>query len=57
MDKAKTGNLITSLKADGIFVEESRVRIKGQQPRLVKIRTMKKINTTVSPTKYQEQHF
>mgnify|MGYP001240575702 FL=1 len=57
MDKAKTGNLITSLKADGIFVEESRVRIKGQQPRLVKIRTMKKINTTVSPIKYQEQHF
>jgi hypothetical protein len=57
MDKAKTGNLIKSLKDDGIFVEETRMKIKGQEPRLIKIKTMKKLNASVSPTKYQEQHF
>ena len=57
MDKAKTGNLIKSLKDDGIFVEETRMKIKGQEPRLIKIKTMKKVNVSVSTTKYQEQHF
>jgi hypothetical protein len=57
MDKAKTGNLIKSLKDDGIFVEETRMKIKGQEPRLIKIKTMKKVNASVAPTKYQEQHF
>ena len=57
MDKTKTGNLIKSLKSDGIFIEETRIKIKGQQPRLVKIKTMKKIDASVSQVKYQEQHF
>ena len=57
MDKAKTGNLIKQLKDKGIFVSEVRVKIKGQEPRLVKINTMKKIDAAVSQNKYQEQHF
>ena len=54
-DKIKTGNLIKQLKT--IFVEETRMKIKGQEPRLVKIKTMKKIEASVSQVKYQEQHF
>jgi hypothetical protein len=54
-DKIKTGNLIKQLK--NIFVEETRMKIKGQEPRLVKIKTMKKIEASVSQVKYQEQHF
>ena len=57
MDKSKTGNLIKSLKEDKIFVEETRMKIKGQEPRLVKIKTMKKIDASVSQVKYQEEHF
>jgi hypothetical protein len=55
MDKAKTGNLIKQLK--DIFVEETRKSIKGQEPRLVKIKTMKKIDATISQVKYHEEHF
>jgi hypothetical protein len=55
MDKAKTGNLIKQLKT--IFIEEVRMKIKGQEPRLVKIKTMKKLDASVSAIKYQEQHF
>jgi hypothetical protein len=55
MDKAKTGNLIKQLKT--IFVEEVRMKIKGQEPRLVKIKTMKKLDASISQVKYQEQHF
>jgi hypothetical protein len=57
MDKAKTGNLIKQLKDKGIFVSEVRMKVKGQEPRLVKIKTMKKIEASVSQVKYQEQHF
>jgi hypothetical protein len=57
MDKAKTGNLIKQLKDKKIFVSEVRIKIKGQEPRLIKINTMKKIDATISQTKYQEQHF
>ena len=44
MDKIKTGNLIKRL--ENIFVEEIRMTIKKQQPRLIKIKTMKKIDAT-----------
>jgi hypothetical protein len=55
MDKIKTGNLIKRL--ENIFVEETRMTIKKQQPRLIKIKTMKKIEASVSPVKYQEDAF
>jgi hypothetical protein len=55
MDKVKTGNLIKQLK--NIFIEEVRMKIKGQEPRLVKIKTMKKLDASISQVKYQEQHF
>ena len=54
MDKTKTGNLIKQLED---FVEEVRPRLKGGMPRLVKIKTMKKQETTVSKVEYQEHHF
>jgi hypothetical protein len=57
MDKAKTGNLIKQLKDKGIFVSEVRIKVKGQEPRLVKINAMKKVDATVSQIKYQDQHF
>ena len=37
-DKTQTGNLLKQLD---VFVEEERVRVKKQQPRLIKIKTMK----------------
>ena len=40
-----------------IFVEEERVRIKKQQPRLIKIKTMKQTEASVSKVTYQEEHF
>ena len=59
MDKIKTGNLLKRL--DDIFVSEERVRIKKQQPRLIKIKTMKqteqlfqKLNTTRRFTSEQD---
>jgi hypothetical protein len=55
MDKTKTGNLIKRL--EGIFVEETRMTIKKQQPRLVKINTMKKIEASVSKVAYQQEDF
>ncbi len=55
MDKAKTGNLIKQL--DKIFVSEVRTKVKGQEPRLIKINTMKKLEASSTQVKYQEQHF
>ena len=55
LDKTKTGNLIKQL--DTIFVSEVRPRIKGQEPRLIKIKALKKIDANVSSVKYQDQHF
>ena len=55
MDRAKTGNLIKQL--DKVFISEVRFKIKGQEPRLIKINTMKKIDASVSQVKYQDQHF
>ena len=55
MDKIKTGNLLKRL--DDIFIEETRLRIKSQQPRVVKIKKMKKIEAAVSSTEYQREDF
>ena len=54
LDKTKTGNLIKQLK---VFVDEVRMEIKKQQPRLIKIKTMKKVEASISQTKYQDEHF
>ena len=55
MDKIKTGNLIKRL--ENIFVEETRMTIKKQQPRLIKIKTMKKIEASLSKVAYQQDNF
>ena len=53
-DKNQTGNLIKRLDE---FVGEERVRIKKQQPRLIKIKTMKQTEASVSKTPYQQEDF
>jgi len=55
MDKIKTGNLIKRL--EDIFVEETRLRIKNQHPRVVKIKTMIKTEAFVSKTEYHREDF
>ena len=62
MDKTKTGNLIKRLTKEAdyiedIFIEETRLRIKNQQPRVVKIKTMKKIEAAISKVEYQQDDF
>ena len=53
MDKTKTGNLLKQLK--DIFVEEVRLKIKNQTPRLVKIKAMKRYESDVSQKSYEEE--
>ena len=53
-DKNQTGNLIKQLD---VFVDEERIRIKKQQPRLIKIKTMKQTEASVSKIPYQEENF
>ena len=53
-DKTQTGNLLKQLD---VFVEEERVRVKKQQPRLIKIKTMKQVEAATSKVAYQEEHF
>jgi hypothetical protein len=53
MDKIKTGNLIKRL--DEVFISEERVRIKKQQPRLIKIKTMKQAEASVSKVEYHKE--
>ena len=53
MDKIKTGNLIKRL--DEVFISEERVRIKKQQPRLIKIKTMKQTEASVSKVEYHKE--
>ena len=55
MDKIKTGNLIKRLEE--IFVEEIRMTIKKQTPRLIKINTMKKVEPSTSKEPYHQEHF
>ena len=40
-----------------VFVDEVRMTIKKQQPRLIKIKAMKKIEASISQVKYQEEIF
>jgi hypothetical protein len=54
MDKIKTGNLIKQLDC---FQEETRPTLKAGTPRLIKIKTFKKNETTVSKVEYQENNF
>ena len=55
MDKIKTGNLLKRL--EDLFVSEERVRIKKQQPRLIKIKTMKQTEASVSKVEYHQEAF
>ena len=55
IDKTKTANLIKTLK--DIFVSEERPTIKNQQPRLIKIKAMKKEKPTISKATYEEAPF
>ena len=55
MDRTKTGNLLKIL--EDIFEKETRLKIKEQQPHLVKIKAMKKITPSISPIKYEETPF
>jgi hypothetical protein len=54
MDKTKTGNLLKQLD---VFEEEARVRVKKQQPRLIKIKALKPVEASISEVKYQDNHF
>ena len=54
LDKTKTGNLIKQLD---VFIDEVRIEIKKQHPRLIKINALKKIEASVSSVKYQEETF
>ena len=54
MDKTKTGNLIKQLS---LFVEEIRMTLKNQTPRVVKIKAMKTYKPDVSHVTYQESPF
>ena len=40
-----------------VFICEERVRIKKQQPRLIKIKTMKQTEASVSKIPYQQEDF
>jgi hypothetical protein len=53
-DKNQTGNLIKQLD---VFVNEERMRIKKQQPRLIKIKTMKQLEASTTQETYQEEVF
>ena len=54
MDKTKTGNLIKQLD---FFIDETRMTLKNQTPRLVKIKAMKKTEPSTAQVKYQETPF
>ena len=54
LDKTKTGNL---LKQAGVFVEEVRMSLKNQTPRIVKIQAMKKSEPSISGVKYAEENY
>ena len=54
-DKTKTGNLIKRL--ENVFVDEVRIPIKKQYPWLIKIKTMKKVETSISKVEYHKEAF
>ena len=53
-DKTRTGNLIKQLSC---FVGEVREELKGGTPRLIKIKTMKKIKISTTKEPYQQDNF
>ncbi len=53
-DKTKTGNLIKRLD---FFIDETRMTLKDQTPRLIKIRAMKRTEPSTPQTPYQETPF
>jgi len=55
IDKTKTGNLLKSLK--DVFEKEVRLKVKNQNPHLIKIKAMKKTEAAISEVKYQETPF
>ena len=55
IDKVKTGNLMKQL--EDIFVEELRMNLKNQTPRVIKIKAMKKDQPALSKVKYEETPF
>ena len=55
LDRTKTGNLIKTL--EDIFVKETRLKVKDQQPHLVKIKAMKKTDPSISEVTYEETPF
>ena len=55
IDKVKTGNLMKQL--EDIFVEELRMSLKNQTPRVIKIKAMKKDQPALSKVKYEETPF
>ena len=52
--KHQTGNLLKQLD---VFVEEERVRVKKQQPRLIKIKTMKQVEANTTKNLIKKEHF
>jgi hypothetical protein len=54
VDKIKTGNLIKQLDS---FVDEIRMKLKNQTPRVVKIKAMTKYDVDVTQEKYTETPF
>ena len=55
LDKTKTGNLLKSL--DKIFDKEVRLKVKNQNPHLIKIKAMKKTKASISEVTYEETPF
>tara|TARA_R110002051_G_scaffold50414_1_gene97557 strand:+ start:1013 stop:2524 length:1512 start_codon:yes stop_codon:yes gene_type:complete len=54
LDRTKTGNLLKGLT---LFEKETRLKIKDQNPHLIKIKAIKKTEPTISEVKYQETPF
>jgi hypothetical protein len=54
LDKTKTGNL---LKQSELFVEEVRMTLKNQTPRIIKIKAMKKTEPSISEVKYEQDYY
>ena len=55
IDKVRTGNLMKQL--EDIFIEEVRMTLKNQTPRVVKIKAMKKDQPVLSAVKYEESPY
>lgn len=54
LDRTKTGNLLKGLD---LFEKETRLKVKDQNPHLIKIKAMKKTEPTISEVKYEETPF